>query len=84
MNDCERETYTILEAARILGVGRTVAYAAAASGAIPTLRIGRKVLVPRVALHHLLASKIPETEAGHRCHCCICLRASEPPEHLDV
>lgn len=83
MNDCERETYTILEAARILGIGRTAAYSAAARGDIPILRIGRKRVVPRVALHHLLAGKIPDTEGGHRCHCCICLRASEPPERLD-
>jgi excisionase family DNA binding protein len=50
----QRLTYTVPEAARILGISRGAAYAAAAEGTIPTLRIGRRLLVPRVALERLL------------------------------
>ena len=51
----QRQTYTIEETARILGLGRSSAYAAAARGEIPTIRIGRKLLVSRRALERLLA-----------------------------
>ncbi len=49
-----RATYTIEEAAEILGVGRSAAYQAARCGDIPTIRIGRRLLVPKVALEQLL------------------------------
>lgn len=42
------------DAARLLGVGRTAAYEAARSGQIPTIRIGRKILVPVARLFRLL------------------------------
>ena len=51
----QRQTYTIEETAKILGLGRSSAYAAAARGEIPTIRIGRKLLVSRKALERLLA-----------------------------
>ncbi len=50
----ERATYTIEEAAEILGIGRSSAYQAVRTGQIPTLRVGRRLLVPRVALERLL------------------------------
>jgi excisionase family DNA binding protein len=48
-------TVTVEEAATILGVGRNKAYEAARNGEIPTIRIGKRVLVPRAALKRLLA-----------------------------
>lgn len=45
------------EAARKLSLGRNAAYAAAESGQIPTIRIGRKILVPVDALERLLAGE---------------------------
>ena len=41
-----RATITIEEAAVVLGIGRNQAYNAAASGDLPTLRFGRRILVP--------------------------------------
>lgn len=38
----------------ILGIGRNQVYAAAANGEIPTIRIGKRILVPRAALEKLL------------------------------
>jgi excisionase family DNA binding protein len=47
-------TIGIEEAARLLGIGRATAYEAARKGQIPTIRIGRRLLVPRARLLRLL------------------------------
>jgi excisionase family DNA binding protein len=49
-----RRTMTIPEAARLLGISRNGAYEAAKRREIPTIRIGRRLLVPVVALDRLL------------------------------
>ena len=54
MEDTGRKTYSVEEAGRLLGIGRNGAYAAAKSGQLPTLRIGKRLLVPKVALDRLL------------------------------
>ena len=48
------EILTVMEAAEILRIGRSTAYEAARTGQIPTVRIGRKILVPKAALARLL------------------------------
>jgi len=48
----ERQTYTIEEAAKILGISRAVAYR---KGVLPTVKIARRRLVPRRALERMLA-----------------------------
>ena len=53
-----RKTYTITEAAELLGVGKSAAYEAARRGEIPVIRIGRRLVVPKAALQRLL--KCPE------------------------
>jgi excisionase family DNA binding protein len=50
----EPRTYTVEEAARLLGIGRTAAYDAVKRGDIPTIRIGRRLLVPRYRLDAML------------------------------
>jgi excisionase family DNA binding protein len=52
--DEQQATYSVEQAAKILGIGRNTAYEAANSGEIPTIRIGRRVLVPKVWLDALL------------------------------
>ena len=52
----ERQTYTIEEAAKILGICRAVAYR---KGVLPTVRVAGRRLVPKRALERLLA----ETDA---------------------
>lgn len=52
-----RESELVLsvpETARRLGVGRNTLYDAIQRGEIPTLRIGRRILVPTAALDRLL------------------------------
>ena len=53
--DIEKQTLTIEEAARVLGVGRNKAYEAAHRGEIPTIRIGKRILVLREPFKKMLA-----------------------------
>jgi hypothetical protein len=48
----ERQTYTIEEAAKILGICRAVAYR---KGVLPTVQVAGRRLVPKVALDRMLA-----------------------------
>ena len=50
----DRLTWTIAEAADLLGISRASAYEAAHRGELPVRVIGRRMLVPRVALLRLL------------------------------
>jgi excisionase family DNA binding protein len=54
----ERQTLTVEEAARVLGIGRSAAYLAAQRGDLPVIRIGRRYVVPRAALERLLDQEI--------------------------
>jgi excisionase family DNA binding protein len=49
-----RLTYTVEEAADLIGVGRSAAYAAVRAGEIPSVRVGRRLLVPKCALERML------------------------------
>ena len=50
----ERVTYTVLEAAKILGLSRSGAFEAVKRGFIPHLRIGKRILIPRAAIEKML------------------------------
>jgi excisionase family DNA binding protein len=50
-----RAVFSIPEAAQVLGIGRNLAYLGAREGWLPTLRCGRRLVVPRQALEALLA-----------------------------
>jgi excisionase family DNA binding protein len=49
-------TLTVEEAAAALGVSRGLAYEAVRLGQIPSIKIGRRLLVPRAALSAMLES----------------------------
>jgi hypothetical protein len=50
-----RDTFTVEEAGcEILGLSRCSAYEFARIGVIPTIRIGKRLIVPRVGLERLL------------------------------
>ena len=73
-----RLTLTVDEAAELLGLSRGGAYAACAAGEIPTVRLGRRILVPRARLLALLGetSNSDEAEGGERIR-----RPAAPPQH---
>ncbi len=50
----QRLAIDVVEAGKMLGLGRSAAYAAAARGQIPTLKFGRKLVVPLVQLEAML------------------------------
>jgi excisionase family DNA binding protein len=55
--DDGRLTWTVTEAAKLLGISPTSAYEAARRGELPVRVIGRRMLVPRVALLRLLTDQ---------------------------
>lgn len=54
MKDVHKGTYTVEEAAKLLGIGRCGAYEAARTGQMPTIKIGKRILVPKAALDRML------------------------------
>ena len=48
------KTMSVIEAGRMLGVGRDAAYEAARRGEIPVIRIGKLLRVPTIALERML------------------------------
>jgi excisionase family DNA binding protein len=55
-------TVTVSQAAHMLGVSRSAGYDAARRGELPTIRIGRRLVVPRRALERMLEGN-PEVSA---------------------
>jgi excisionase family DNA binding protein len=50
----ERLTLTVEETAKLLGIGRQLAYERVKTGEIPSIHLGKRILVPRRALEKLL------------------------------
>jgi len=50
----EKRTYTIPEAAQVLGISKNLAYDMAAENKIPVIRLGKRVLVPMAMLNRFL------------------------------
>lgn len=50
----EKLTYTVVEAAKKIGISRGAAYEACRRHELPVIRIGKRILVSRVALDRLL------------------------------
>ena len=53
-NGDKRLVYSVPEAGRLLGLSRNSSYEAAKRGEIPTIKIGRLLLVPKVPFHRML------------------------------
>ncbi len=54
--DSVRQTLSVEDAGEILGLSRGAAYARAKDGSLPTIRLGKRLLVPKAALDKLLMS----------------------------
>jgi excisionase family DNA binding protein len=50
----DRLVYTVAEAGPLLGISRAFAYELVARGELPVIRLGRRRLVPKVALLAIL------------------------------
>lgn len=53
-NQTETAVITVTEAARALGIGRNLAYRLIQEGTIPSLRLGRRLVVPRTGFEAML------------------------------
>ena len=51
---------SVEEAARRLGIGRSLAYSMANDGRLPTIRLGRRLMVSVPALRELVAGAVQE------------------------
>ena len=61
----ERLTFTVEEAAAVLGISRAFAYESVRRGDIPHIKIGRRILIPKAKLQELLSSPlVPDDESG--------------------
>ena len=58
MGSTERKTLSVTEAAKALGICRNKAYEAARRGEIPTIKIGKRILVPRAAFERMLQGAV--------------------------
>lgn len=57
-------TLTVEEAGEQLGISRALAYEAVRRGEIPSIKIGRRILIPKAALHRMLESTDSEPPGG--------------------
>ncbi|OUR77311.1 hypothetical protein A9Q83_11455 [Alphaproteobacteria bacterium 46_93_T64] len=58
----ERETLTVEETGVLLGIGRNQAYEAIKNGSIPSIRFGRRIVVPRAQLTQMLRSAVEDND----------------------
>ncbi|MFC1982484.1 helix-turn-helix domain-containing protein [Chloroflexota bacterium] len=58
MNPNESLVLTVGEAAKLLRLSKTTTYDQIRQGSIPSIRIGKRILVPRAALMHMLEETI--------------------------
>ena len=54
----DKKTLTVRELSEVLNIGRSTAYEAVRSGQIPSVKIGRRLLIPIVALDRFLDAEI--------------------------
>lgn len=54
IENCERLVYTIPEASELLGISHIHGYLMAKRGELPTIRLGRRIVVPKAAFEKFL------------------------------
>jgi excisionase family DNA binding protein len=59
----DRLVCTVEEVAQLLGISRSFAYEAVQKGLVPSMRIGRRILVPKAALERFLLT-VTDVPAG--------------------
>ncbi len=58
----QKLTYTVLETAKLLGVGKNSVYEGVANGTIPAIRFGGRWIIPKFALHRWLEGDYKSSE----------------------
>ena len=60
----ESLVYSVPEAGRLLRLSRATSYMLANQGVIPTIRLGRRLVVPKIAIERMLAEAGSKPEGG--------------------
>ena len=60
MEAITRQTLSVTETAQLLGISRAHAYDCVRSGQIPSITLGRRVVVPRRVIDELLTGAQPQ------------------------
>ena len=58
MQSLEPAVYTVAQVARLLGLSRSNAYARIRDGAIPSIKIGNRTLIPESELHRFVNAQL--------------------------
>ena len=61
----ERLVYNVAEARKLLGLSRGLMYEAIRTGQIPSVKFGRRILIPKIALLRILEGSNADN-ASHR------------------
>lgn len=65
MSDAHPQLLTVEEVARLLRIGRDLAYQLAREGKIPVLRLGRRMVIPRqILMRWIEAEADPQNLSG--------------------
>ena len=64
----ERLVFSVPEVAKLLGLSRASTYEAVRIGSIPSLKVGRRILIPKSALQELLDRHSVAANAGDDIH----------------
>ncbi len=60
-SSAERATYSVKEAAQVLGIHYLTVYELVREGSLPVMRAGKRILIPRLALHRLIEQAAPNS-----------------------
>ena len=74
----ERLVYTVAQAGDVLGIPRAFAYELVARGELPVIRLGRRLLVPKVGPLALVGQAEPEASPDSHVRPRSCPSAGEP------
>ena len=53
--DIQRTTYSVAEFAKLAGIGRNQAYEAVRKKEVPSIKFGKRILIPAASLDRLLS-----------------------------
>lgn len=62
MEKINKAVYSVTEAAKVLGISRTLAYDLANSGELPVLRLGKRMVIPKASLERILENVVRSYE----------------------
>jgi len=79
-----RDAFSVEEAGKILGISRASAFAAAKKGEIPTIKIGKRLIVPRRALERLLGVNEADAPVGQLAPQIVAAPPASAPQRVEV